>query len=265
MFENLSEVRDYTTSTLMRGVTDFGNLKQYNLYETGYSFLVCVSVPVFLEKLAKENKKYDILLNNYIHIIENEFRGIDGLENLTTETVELTNGISNINMISKVNEQSASNITMRYFEKAATPITRLHELYLKGIKDPRTQIKTYHGLIDKGILEPGYENEVFTFLYFVTDNSVSKIERAMLFLNAQPASAETSMFESEKGIIEVKEITTEFNCFPVVSDVINAKAKAYLDYMNNNTTTPLSKRLIKQSTEFDYSYTPNTANLPKGF
>ena len=33
--------------TLMRGVTDFSNLNQYDLYETGYSFLICLSIPTF--------------------------------------------------------------------------------------------------------------------------------------------------------------------------------------------------------------------------
>lgn len=264
MFKNLSVPRDYTTSTLMRGVTDFGNLKQYNLYETGYSFLVVVGVPTFLEKLAETNKMYDNLLKNYIHILENEFRGLDGLEDLTTENIDLTNGISTLNIISKVNEQSASNISMRFFEKAGTPMTRLHELFLKGIKDPKTQIKTYHGLIDKGILEPGYENEVFTLLYFVTDNSVTQIEKAYLLLNCQPTKAETSMFESEKGTIEAREITAEFTCFPVTSDDINSKARKCLDYMLND-ATPASKKLIKQSTEFQYTIPKNVQNLPNNF
>lgn len=264
MFQGLSEVRDYTTSTLMRGVTDFGNIKQYNLYESGYSFLVLVGVPIFLEKLAAENKQISLLLNNYVHILENEFRGLDGLEDITVDTIELSDGISNLNLISKVNEQSASTVSFRFFEKAGTPITRLQEYYLRGLKDTRTQIKTYHGLIDRGVLEPSYENEVFTFLYFVTDNSVTKIERAMLLLNAQPTKAEVSIFESEKGNIETKEITSEFNCFPVTSDAINLKARRYLDYMTSD-TTPLSKKLIKQGTNFDYAFNRNTTNLPRNF
>ena len=36
--------------TLMRGVTDFSNLNQYDLYETGYSFLICISIQTFLQK-----------------------------------------------------------------------------------------------------------------------------------------------------------------------------------------------------------------------
>ena len=48
-------------------------------------------------------------------------------------------------------------------EKSGTPITKLFDYYLSGIKDPRTQAKTYHGALDKGwITEPGLEKEVFT-------------------------------------------------------------------------------------------------------
>lgn len=271
MFNGLIDPRNYTDYTLMRGVTDFGNLKQYNLYESGYSFLVVVGVPTFLEKLADADDSYKKLLNIYTHVLENEFRGIDGLEDLSVDTIELTNGISTLNVISKVNMQSASTVSMRFFEKSGTPITRLHELYLKGLKDPRTQVKTYHGLIEGMVngkavptLEAGYENEIFTFLYFVTDNTVTKVEKAYMLLAGQPTKAETSIFNSEKGSIETKEITAEFNCFPIVGDIVNAKAKLYLDYMNNP-ATPASKKLIKSSDDFAYTVAKNTKDLPAGF
>lgn len=61
MFDYVKQPRDLTKYTLMRGVTDFGNLNQYNMYETGYSFFTIVSVPKFLEVLASESSK---LFNN---------------------------------------------------------------------------------------------------------------------------------------------------------------------------------------------------------
>ena len=44
--------RNVTEYTLMKGVTDFSNLKQFDLFESGYSFLTVVSVPRFMQLLA---------------------------------------------------------------------------------------------------------------------------------------------------------------------------------------------------------------------
>jgi len=245
MFDSLKKPRDLTKYTLMRGVTDFGNLNQYNLYETGYSFLTIVSVPKYLETLAAQDSNFAVLFQNYLHILEYEFRGLDGIEDITSDSIELTNGISQLNVISKVNQQSASQVSMRYFEKSGSVLTRVHETFLKGIKDPRTQFKHYYGLIESGKLEPGYENEVFSFLYGVTDNTGLELEKSYLLLSAQPTKAETSMYVSEKGEISTKEVTCEFNCFPITGDTIDQKAKAYLDYLNTV--------IVKNSNNFGYT------------
>ncbi len=77
----------------------------------------------------------------------------------------MTNGVKNINVINKVNSQSASTFTLRYFEKSGSILTKVHELFLRGIKDPTTQVKHYHGLIEDGtITDPGFD-KVFSFLY----------------------------------------------------------------------------------------------------
>lgn len=245
MYDYVKKPRDYTKYTLMRGVTDFGNLEQYNLFETGYSFLTIVGVPKFLEALCNESGNFRTLFDNYKHILEYEFRGLDGIEDITSETLEITNNISQLNVISKTTMQSASQVSMRYFEKSGSVITRVHETFLRGIRDPRTQFKHYHGLIENGKVEDGYENEVFTFLYGVTDNTGLNLEKAYLLLNAQPTKAETSMYASEKGEIDKKEITCEFNCFPITGDLVDQKAKQYLDYLNTT--------IIKNSTNFNYT------------
>lgn len=250
MFENLKKPRNLTQYKLMQGVTDFGNLSQWNLYESGYSFLKVISVPRYVQMLADSNSDTKALLENYKHILEYEFRGLDGLDNITSETFELTNGISNINVISKTIMQSASTVSMRFFEKSGSPITRMHELFLTGIKDPRTLVKTYHGLIAAGKIEAGYENEIFSFLYFVTDNTATEIEKAYLLVAAQPTTAELNIYNSEKGTVEQKEITAEFNCFPITGALVNAKAKATLDWMNSDDNPD---KLVTQYDNYKYT------------
>jgi hypothetical protein len=253
MLNYIKQPRNLTEYKLMRGVTDFGNLRQYNLFESGYSFLSVIKVPVFMDKLAtKYPDTVGILLKNYVHVLEYEFRGLDGLDDITTDTLELTNGISTLNMIGKVNQQSASTVSMRFFEKSGSTLTKFNEYYLRGIRDPKTQAKTYHGLLQDATsgIQAGFENEVFTLLYYVTDNTYREIERAVLLLCAQPPKAETSIYNSEKGTIEHKEITIDMNCFPVTGDAVNKKAKEMLDYLNLDSNP---NKLILNSTDFNYT------------
>jgi hypothetical protein len=251
MFEYTKTPRDITAYTMIRGTTDFGNLKQWNQYESGYGFLVVVGVPKFLEVLAQNGgEQYATLLSNYKHILEYEFKGIDGLENMTVDKGTITDGISNLEIITKVNMQSASTFTMRYNEKSGTVLTKMHELFLSGIKDPRTQVKHYHGMIKAGLIEPGYENEIFTLLYFNTDNTMRDIERAVLILAGQPTTAELSIHNMEKGDIQFKEVGVEMSGFPVTGNEVNRRAKELLTWMTSDSNP---NRIIIDSADFNYT------------
>lgn len=235
MFSSLMTTRDLSKFTLMRGVTDYANLEAYNLYETSYSFLVLIQVPEFMKELCKQNDEYRKMFDTYCHILEYDFRGLNGIDNITAETGELTNGISNVEIINKVTMQAASTFTMRYFERHGSVITRTHELFLRGIKDPRTQVKHYNGLIPAGIMEPGYEKEVFSFLYLVTDNTLMNLEKCVYVVAAQPTNSQWDIYNSEKGSIEFRELDVEFRGYPIVGRKINEKGKEILDWIRDNT------------------------------
>ena len=54
-FKGLKTPRELLQYNLMRGVTDFSNLEQWDLYEKGYPFLCVVSIPQFLRDLAEQD------------------------------------------------------------------------------------------------------------------------------------------------------------------------------------------------------------------
>ena len=255
MFSSLMSTRDLSKFTLMRGVTDYANLEAYNLYESSYSFLVLVQVPEFMKKLCDQNSEYKKMFDTYCHILEYDFRGLSGIDNITAETGELTNGISNVEIINKVTMQAASSFTMRYFERHGSVITRTRELFLRGIKDPRTQVKHYNGLIPKGLMEPGYENEVFSFMYLVCDNTLMNLEKCIYIVAAQPTGAQWDIYNSEKGSIEFKELDVEFKGYPIVGRKINEKGKEFLDWIRQNTTW--------DEMEFNYSGVDNMTPYKK--
>lgn len=218
--------RNLTQYTAFRGVTDFSQIGQFNQFESGYQFISVLGLPRFLEL----NTTMTQINKNIKHAIEFEFRGMDGLPDMTSDTMEITDGINSVRMINKVTKDTAITVSMNYFEKSGGLFTKYAEYYLSGIKDPNTQAKTYHGLIKDGILAPGLENEVFTLMYYVTDNTMLRLERAVLLANCQLTTAQLSNYNGSRDNISNKEITLEFNCFPIYGYEVDKAAKYLLEH-----------------------------------
>lgn len=256
MFSDLKTPRDVTGYTLFRGTTDFTQLQQFDLYESGYPYLIVVSIPEFLRKMAERDTDVANLVNSYVHILEYEFRGLDsGLENITSDTQEITNGVQSMNVITKVNAPSASTFSMRYFEKSGSTMTKLHQLYLRSVKDPGTTFKTYNGLIGMGAdqIQPqdaGFHKECFSFLYIHTDNTGMLVEQAAYLVGCMPTTAELQIYNGTKGSVEFQEITAEFTGFPIMGSAINARAKKILDWMNSSANANMVHR---NSWDFNYA------------
>ena len=254
IFDNTVKPNAVTGYTLTRGVTDYTTLQQFDLFETGYSFLICLQIPEFMKVLAERNQDYKVLADNYRHIIEYEFRGAQGIEGITSETNALTNGINELNLITKVNEQAGSSFTMQYFERSGSILTKFNEAFLRGVKDPRTQVKRYLGLLnaentsDVGstayaaastqnalVGGKGFHQEIFHFLLLVTDNSALNIERAYILASCQPAQANTEIYNVTRGEISFQELSLQFNGFPISGRIVNEKGKQFLKWINANT------------------------------
>ena len=218
--------KNLTQYTAFRGVTDFTQIGQFDQFETGYSFLSVIQMPKFMQALGGA---YADMMLSFKHMLEFEFRGLDGLEDLNAETFAITDGINEQNLINKVNPNSAITVSMPYFERRGGLIQKFTETYLTGIKDKYTQAKTYHGLIAEGLMEPSYANEVFTMLYYVTDNTMLRLERAVLLCNMQLTKSEFSMYNSTRGEIQNKEISIEFTAFPVTGYEVDRAAKVLLE------------------------------------
>lgn len=216
----------------MRGVTDFTNAAQFNLYEKGYSHLFVISRPEYLEKIAETDPEVSNMLRVFTYILEYEFKGLDGIEDISVDSLEVTDGISTMNVVGKVNKQSASEVSMTFTEKSGSVITNFLKYYLEGIKDPRTQAKTYHGLIKYGLMSGGFEKEVFNLLYVVTDNTMLSIEKSYLLCNAWPTKAQTSIYNSERGSIEKADIEVSWQCFVVDGPEVDARALDVLAFVN---------------------------------
>ncbi len=225
--------RSVAEYTMMRGVTDFTNAAQFNAYLKGYQHLVVISVPEYLKVLGSNgNADAQKLLDLFCYILEYEFKGLDGIEDITVDNIEFTDGISTMNSMGKVTQQSASEISMSFTEKSGSVITKFIDMYIRGVRDPRTQAKTYHGLIKQGILPAGFENEVFNLMYIVTDETMLGLEKAYLLCNAWPNKVPSSIYNGTKGEIEKVDVEVTMQCFVIDGEEVDARALKMLAYLN---------------------------------
>ena len=270
MFSELKTPADLTKYTLFRGTTDFSQLQQFELYESGYPYLVLVSIPRFIEVMAKKDDSVRDLVNSYKAVIERGFPSFcSGLTNVGGEASEISNGVQSVNLITKVNAPSGSTISATYKEKAGAVITKMHELYLRSIRDPNSTFKTYNGMIgfDKDQLHPdsndvGFHNECFTFLYMHTDNTGLMLERAVLYTCCQPTTAELQIFNGRKGDVQFQEVSVEYNAFPLMGKQIDAQANKILAWMNNKANANYVER---NSWNYMFEATNPNLDINKGY
>ena len=226
MFENLVKpLKLTTTDNDFRQPFDPTNSAMFKRYESGYALFFVIDIPNILTELTKNEKGsvtgiqyrslYADLISSYIRTLEREFKRLDGLENISSEGIEYS-GLNEVtvNAINAVQEQHNGVISLTYTETYGEVLTKVNELYLKGIDDPIIgHRKHYNGLIDDKILAPSFKNEVFSFLYLVTDNTGLQLERAYYIFNAQPITSHVGdLYNITRGEYENKELTLEFRC-----------------------------------------------------
>ena len=263
IFTGTKDFKDVSTYKLMRGVPDFGTLVQFNPYETGYAAFIICQMPKFIELLAKVNANYNKLVKNWAHIIEYEFKSFDGLEAMSADTITLGDDLNSINVINRVNLQSASEFSLTYDEKSGSPLTKFAKLYLTGIKDPRTQVKSYHGLVHSNLLEPGFENEVFTFLFIACDNTMREVEAAYLLIGCQLNSADLDMYNYTKGDINKREVTVKFSGYPIQSTEVDKVASDMLAFLLS--TKAGARQIVINSNDFEYTGVEAAAKTLKNY
>jgi hypothetical protein len=215
-------------------------------------------MPKYMTALEQMDPDMTAINASFKHMLEFEFRGLDGLPDITADTFTITDGINELNMINRVTMDTSITVSASYFEKSGQLITKYSEYYLTGIKDPKTQAKTYHGAIRNNLIAPGLENEVFTLLYYVTDNTMLRLERAVLLANAQLTKAETSIYNGSRDNISNHETSIEFNCFPIVGTMVDKAANALLaditGYMYNKKNAAFSGSEKTKLDSMNYKY-----------
>lgn len=270
------DILDYSKPTFsaasfmdQRGVVDYGNLLQFAPYETGYQLLAVINGPAFMnDDTLNDGRKQ--LTEAFISVLEQEFKGLDGIEDVTTEQMDISDNISTLSLISKSVQNTNATINMRYTEKAGNLLTKFISMYIRFTKDTKSEAKTYGGLIGYGanqkdpLTYPGFHMEVFNMLYIVTDSTFLNIEKAFLLLNAQPTTAAFGeLFNSDKGDIHAVELTIPWTAYVVDGKAVNKLAKQYVTALVNTTEDFQEGKINVNSWNYNYSFSSSTGAIKK--
>lgn len=245
-----------TAAANMRGAVDFTDSAKFTLAEKGHVLLAVLKTPLMMDAIkckysinGQKDENLVKVIENFPTIIESEFKGLDGLDGMTADNMEISDNISTLNVLGAVNYPTNQEITMRFTEKAGRTLTKYCSTYLTAIRDPRTRAKTYLGCADinskvttptattEGYkIAPGFDKEVFTFLYIIPDNTWSVVENAYLLTNAEITKAPTDVLDNfDKGDIALAEIDLTFNTFVIANN------KYVYEMANNFLTNYVSK------------------------
>lgn len=230
IFKGQIEANDLTQfSGFSYNQLDFGQPGQFNVKLSGIPYLHVLKLPIFMQNMLR-NDKYTKIINTAIWILENKFMGLDGIEDITSETQPIENGYESVNIITKVIKPTATTVTMEFDEMVGGPLTKFSELFLRGISDFETHY-THHNLSDnERPSPPDISKEIFEMLYYITDRTGYNIEKAYILGMGQLTKVPYSIDNNPKrGEIQKVNISLEMNCVPFTDPRITALAQKHVD------------------------------------
>jgi len=195
---------------LFQGMWKLGhdNLPEFEPFLTGYAFMIWTHLPLFCDEGWK---------NRFRIFTERDIRSFSGHSDLTLEFEEVTQGFGGNALPYATNmKKDETSFTMRFYEKAGSPIRNMLNYWLTGIRDPETGLATYHGKIEDGTFQYTAKNHVGELIYIVTDPSggVNKdgsgIEYAEYWTNVIPTKIPRSHLDMEKNSHALVDIDVEF-------------------------------------------------------
>lgn len=201
----------------------------YDPLITGYGRLFMVRKPAFLlSPSLGYSKDFDV----YKHILEYGNTGVSGINDISTETDNMTGGYAgkSVEIMTGAKDDTTS-FTVKCYEFSGSPIRKINHLWISGVSDLMSGLATYHGIAGPGAkeLQVQQSNHTAEFIYVVSDRSGKEVEYACMFANCFPKSVKESHFDYDAGTHNLVPIEVEFSCVKYESIPINYYAKQLLN------------------------------------
>ena len=240
-------------------VTD-QNLDQLTPYIPGIARLFMHKEPVFMQIAFPQQTE------NFKSYIETGYKSISGIEDLNASAETIQGGWANqsYEVITSVQDET-NTLSIGLYEQTGSPVREFIELWLTGMRDPRSGVAHYHGVVEtpdlgtsntgagtndnvrlRGNTNGNYVNGEFKmnenrfyvpycernhtaeFVYYDLDPTAHYIEYACMFAHAFPKSAKKDHLNYSSGERSPIEMTVDFSVTKYESRYINDLAVHYL-------------------------------------
>jgi hypothetical protein len=192
----------------------------FDPYVSGYAFIAWIKVPTWLDN-AEEFKQ----------LSQKNFKQFQGLNNLDLDTGGVHAGFTN-NEVHYATAMAAkpTEFTLQYQEHSGSPLGKMYDQWVSGIRDPKTGIATYPAQYG---LEYHSSNHTGVLLYVVTrpdaDNFSGKnIERAFLWTNVMPKRINLEHYSFTSGDHNLSELDQPFAAVLNFGQQVDAFASSYI-------------------------------------
>lgn len=229
--------RDFSEYSIFLGGLDVTskNIDQLDPLRGNFSRIFIIRLPRFMEVMDSAEAK------RFKHYVEMGYVGLDGVQNTTMDTEEVTGGYAgNRFRVPNVVKDETDTVTLKLYELTGSPVRRFIDTWMTGISDPLTGLAHYHGYISE-TCEFKASNHTMEMIYVCTDATGREdcIEYACMFANMMPTEIKKDHFNFEPGTHPVVQIDVPFTANRYESPQINEIAKALLakykilrDYLN---------------------------------
>lgn len=222
-----------TDGTLFTGSIKTGK-ESFDPYVSGFSFIKWINLPTWINN------------NDFRTFTEKNFKSFQGISNIELETEGIKNGFTtNEFHYTKTIGNKSSEFTLKYQEHSGSPLTRIYDQWVSGIRDPKTGIATYPK--ETGLAYHS-SNHTATLLYVVTrpdaDNftgaDFGNIEKVFLWTHVQPKRINLEHYNYESGTHDFFELEQTFSGVLHFGEAVDnwgaqyIRDKVYPFYTENN-------------------------------
>lgn len=208
------------------------NLDEFTPYITGVSRIFMHKPPLFM------HVGFPDLTKNFKTYIESGYTKIDGISDVDVNFVEFEGGFagqkfSNVSLA----QDNTDTLSMTLYELSGSPVREFLDTWVSGVRDPRSGIAHYHGLIEgnsQGKIEYCETNHTAEFIYATLDPTGIRPEYCCMFAHAFPTKVPKSHLNYSKGDRNNVEMDIEFKVTKYESPAINDIG---IWYINNSKVT----------------------------
>lgn len=209
------------------------NLDQMTPYIPGISRLYFHKVPYFMQTA------FPNLTDNFRSYIETGFKAISGIGDLSATEATIEGGWANqkLDNISTVTDDT-TQIEVTLYEQTGSPVRQFIETWMTGIRDPRSGVAHYHGVVTSpvsgrgGDVDYGEQNHTGEFVYVVLDPTAQYIEYAALLAHVWPKNVPKQHLNYTSGDRGPAEMQLQFSCIKYEGKYINEIAAYYISKSN---------------------------------